>query len=567
MYLGKAFLLAASLLHAADAAPSLGLRHASDGKLGAVASEKSTCSAIGIDLLKQGGTAADAIVGTVFCIGVLGMYHSGIGGGGFATIRAPNGSYQMVDFRETAPAAAFQDMYKSNVNLSIYGGLASGVPGELRGMQYIHENYGKLPWSTIIQPAVNIARYGSPVTADLVSYIKSGLLSAPNNFLVEDPAWAIDFAPNGTILGLNDTLTRKRYADTLETIACEGPDAFYEGAIANATITALRKANGTMTLDDLKNYTVVIRDPSQITYRDFRITSGSAPSGGEVALSILKILEGYPNIGDLAAVNTSTFYLNEAMRFAYGQRSNLGDPSFVVGLSEYEDAMLSEQTAAEVRSKITDVTHNNISYYDPSGFSTLTDHGTSEIAAADASGLTITLTTTVNLLFGSELIVPETGVIMNNEMNDFSIPGQSNAFGFQPSPANFVAPGKRPLSSISPTIAEWLANGTVYLATGAAGGSQIITATAQNVWHVLDQKLGIADALAQPRLHDQLSPNRVQLEYTYNNQTAAFLRDRGANVTYVTPGGSTAQGIVLLTNGTFTAAGEPRQKDSGGLVA
>ncbi|KAL9057636.1 MAG: hypothetical protein Q9162_002251 [Coniocarpon cinnabarinum] len=558
--------LALLLWQLGTALPQAVARTAAECELGAVASEKLSCSNIGANLLRAGGSAADAIVGTVFCVGVQGMYHSGIGGGGFATLRAPNGSYEMIDFRETAPAAAFQDMYSNDTDLSLYGGLASGVPGELRGMQYIHENYGKLPWATVMQPAIELARFGFPVTEDLVNYINEGLESAPTNFLIDDPSWAIDFAPNGTLVQLNDTMYRKRYADTLETIANYGPDAFYGGAIANATIAALQSTGGTMTLEDLANYTVAIRKPAEITYRDFKITSCAAPSGGEVALSILKILEGYPEVGSPAAINMSTFYLNEAMRFAYGQRTNLGDPEFVVGLYDYENAMLSEQTVDEVHSKITDVTHNNISYYDPGQFSTLSDHGTSEITAADASGLTITLTTTVNLLFGSEVMIPETGVIMNDEMNDFSIPGSSNAFGYRPSPANYIVPGKRPLSSISPTIAEWLANGTVYLATGSAGGSQIITAVAQTVWHVLDQGMSIAMALAQPRLHDQLSPNRVQLEYTYNNETAEFLRSRGSNVTYTAPGGSTAQGLLRLTNGTFTAAGEPRQHDSGGVA-
>lgn len=301
-------------------APSTPANEACDDQLGAVASEKATCSQIGVDFLKQGGNAADAIVGTVFCVGVLGMYHSGLGGGGFMIIRSANGSYEFVDFRETAPAAAFTNMYAGNVNASLYGGLASGVPGELRGMQHLHENYGKLPWATVMQPAINLARNGFNVSADLVRYIKSGT-TGYDNFLVHDPSWAIDFAPNGTLVGLGDTMYRKRYADTLETIAQEGPDAFYEGAIANATIAALKSTGGTMTLDDLKNYSVAIRKPAQITYRDFKLTSCSAPSGGEVALSALKIVEGYDGLGDPAQVNTSTFYINEAMRFAYGEVS------------------------------------------------------------------------------------------------------------------------------------------------------------------------------------------------------------------------------------------------------
>lgn len=179
--------------------------------------------------------------------------------------------------------------------------------------------------------------------------------------------------------------------------------------------------------------------------------------------------------------------------------------------------------------------------------------------------MAISLTTTINLLFGSRLMVPETGIIMNNEMNDFSIPGISNAFGYVPSPSNFIRPGKRPLSSISPTIVEF-PNGTLYFVVGAAGGSRIITATIQNLWHVLDQNLTAPQALAKPRLHDQLVPNVVNFEYAYDNGTVEFMRERGHNVSFIAPGQSTAQALRRLGNGTFEAAGEPRQKNSGGFA-
>ncbi|KAK4978418.1 hypothetical protein LTR66_010599, partial [Elasticomyces elasticus] len=395
-------------------------------KLGAVASESSICSTIGIDLLKRGGNAADALVGTVFCIGVVGMYHSGIGGGGFMLVRGSNGSYEFIDFRETAPAAAFQDMYKNNTNASIYGGLASGVPGEVRGLAHLHQNYGKLGWGEVMQGAIKTARYGFPVTHDLVRYMAAATVGI-DNFLVNKPTWAIDFAPNGTLLGLNDTITRKRYADTLETIAQKGPSAFYEGALAETTIQALRSANGTMTMEDLKNYTVAIRPPAQIDYRGYKVRSCSAPASGTVALSVLKVIEGYPSIGEEASRNLSTHRLDEAIRFGYGERSELGDPSFVKGLQTYENEMLSEKTAGEIRAKISDSHTLNVSAYDPSGLESLDTPGTSHVVTADASGMAITLTTTVNLLFGSHLMVPETGIILNNEMNDFSIPGSSNA--------------------------------------------------------------------------------------------------------------------------------------------
>jgi gamma-glutamyltranspeptidase/glutathione hydrolase len=363
------------------------------------------------------------LVATQFCVGVIGMYHSGIGGGGFMLVRASNGSYEFIDFRETAPAAAFETMYSpplSNSNLSLYGGLASGVPGELRGLEHLHKNYGTLPWKHLVQPAIKLARYGFTVTEDLVRYMESATAGS-YDFLTYDETWALDFAPNGTRVGLGDTMTRKRYANTLESIAEYGPDAFYHGAIANATITALQKSNGTMTLADLANYTVEIRQPSNITYRGFKIHSGSAPSSGAVVLSTLKIVEGY-DMSTPSALNLSTHYLDEGMRFAYGQRTLLGDPTFLPNLTAYQENMVSEQTAAEIRSKIEEYHTLNTSAYDPSGFGILTDDGTSALVAADWTGLSIAVTSTINTLFGSQVMVPETGVIMNNEMNGSSPP-------------------------------------------------------------------------------------------------------------------------------------------------
>ncbi|KAI0389116.1 gamma-glutamyltransferase 1 [Xylariaceae sp. FL0594] len=537
--------------------------HSKDPKLGAVASESSVCSGIGIDTLKKGGNAADALVATQLCIGVIGMYHSGIGGGGFMLVRGSDGKYEFIDFRETAPAAAFQDMYNNNTAASLYGGLASGIPGELRGLEHLHKNYGSLPWKQLVMPAVNVARYGFKVTEDLVHYMDT--VTPNGNFLTENPTWAIDFAPNGSRVKLGETITRKRYADTLEVIANEGPDAFYTGAIAKATIAALTRENGTMTLDDLKNYKVAIRKPAAINYRGYKLTSTSAPSGGIVALSALNTVKGYEGFGDPAAINLTTHRLDEAIRFAYGQRSELGDPLFVPGLDAFQQSMISDETGALVRSKISDLRTQNVSAYDPKGLESLPTPGTSHIVAADKSGLAISVTTTINLLFGSQLMVPETGVIMNDEMNDFSIPGSSNAFGYIPSPANFIRPGKRPLSSISPIIVED-ARGKLYFVIGAAGGSRIITATIQNVHHVLDQHMTAPQALAQPRLHDQLSPNQVSFEYAYDNSTVAFMKTLGHNVTWVAPGQSTAQGLRLLPNGTFEAAGEPRQHNSGGFA-
>jgi gamma-glutamyltranspeptidase/glutathione hydrolase len=247
-------------------------------------------------------------------------------------VKSPNGTFESIDFRETAPAAAFEEMFNNNTGASTSGGLAryvnpthlkpqltksSGVPGELRGLEYLHNNYGSLPWSVVVQPAINTARYGFPVGEDLVHYMDSAI-GGDEDFLVNDPSWAEDFAPHGTRVKLGDTITRARYADTLETIAELGPDAFYTGPIAESMINALRVKNGTMTLEDLRNYTIAVRGIAQIDYRGYRVTSTTAPSSGVVALNMLKVLDTYEPLFTERNFNLSTHRMDEAMRFGYG---------------------------------------------------------------------------------------------------------------------------------------------------------------------------------------------------------------------------------------------------------
>ncbi|KAK3043969.1 hypothetical protein LTS18_002528 [Coniosporium uncinatum] len=318
---------------------------------------------------------------------------------------------------------------------------------------------------------------------------------------------------------------------------------------------------------DLANYTIAIRKPAEIEYRGYKIRSCSAPASGTVALSALKIVEGYEDFGDTSQspLDLNTHRLDEAIKFGYGRRAHLGDPSFLSNMTTYQATMLSASFATEIRSMIIDSHTQNVSAYNTEGLESLETPGTSHIVTADDSGLAITLTTTINLLFGSKIMVPSTGVIMNNEMNDFSIPGASNAFGYIPSPANYIRPGKRPLSSITPTIVEH-PDGSLYFVVGAAGGSRILTSTIQNLWHVLDQNMTAYEALAQPRFHDQLEPNEMRFEWAYDNATVADMKARGHNVTWNAPGESAAQALRLTRNGTWEAAGEPRQRNSEGVV-
>ncbi len=324
-------------------------------------------------------------------------------------------------------------------------------------------------------------------------------------------------------------------------------------------VDLVQATNGTMTLDDLKSYKVIVRQPLSINFRGFKVFATEAPSSGAVTLHMLKVLEQFP-FEDRRDVNLTTHRFVEAMKFGYGARLELGDPDYVANIEQYQKEMLSDEKAAKIRKLISDKHTLPASAYQPDALYASPGHGTSHIAVADSSGLTVTSTTTVNLLFGARIVTPDTGIILygalanpilrtranmstrNDEMDDFSIPGRKNAFGFEPSPANFIAPGKRPLSSCTPIIVEH-ANGTVFLATGAAGGSRIISATAQTAYRVIEMGMGIQDAIASPRLHHQLQPDLLKVEPALDAGVAASLREKGHTLDLLGYGLSAVQGL------------------------
>ncbi len=515
-------------------------------------------------------------MGTQLCVGVVGTHHSGLGGGGFGLIRDRDGSYIVIDYREAAPAAAFEEMFNDNYKGSIFGGLAAAVPGELRGLEYAHKRFGSLPWESVVMPAARVARDGYPVTEDQVRYMTQAVKMAGWNFLVEDQSWAQDFAPHGTLVELGDIMTRKRYAETLQKVARYGADEFYTGATAEATVASVQAHNGTMTLEDLANYEVSVHGAISITYHGYKLYSTGAPSSGAVCLSTLKTMEGY---GDPDA-NLTLHRFDEAMRFAYGAHQALGDPSYVDDIDTLEMLMLDADAAAKIRSRILDNSTQPVSHYDPKRIYTAESYGTSHIVAADASGMAVSSTTTLNLLYGSLLVVPETGLVLNNEMHDFSIPGRHNEFGYEPSPANYIRGGKRPLSSITPVIVELpgtsssadpgSVNSTgvskLFAVVGAAGGSRIISSTTQVLYHMLQRGSSLHSAIAEPRFHDQLMPNQALFEHSFDNSTVASMTEKGHDVAWMPEGMSAVQGIKMHADGTFDAVGETRQKNSGGLT-
>ncbi|KAF4494339.1 gamma-glutamyltransferase [Fusarium agapanthi] len=533
------------------------------GTRGAVASEAQECSYIGRDLLARGGNAVDAMIGTTFCVGVIGMYHSGIGGGGFMIVRDKKGNYEAIDFRESAPAAASEDMYQGNVNGSIYGGLSVGVPGEVRGFEYAHKKYGSLPWKTVLQGAIKVAQDGFIVNADMARFIENTIRDH-HNFFVEDPSWAEDFTRNGQLIPEGEKMTRRRYARTLQAIAEHGADAFYTGAFAESMVKTIQETNGTITLDDYKNYDVISREVLHTEYKGFHVYGISSPAGGAVSLNILNTMNGYTHQDEDR--NTTLHIYIEAMKFAYGARLQLGDPDFVDGVPELEHEMLNATTAEKIRSKIDPRKTQKIEKYDPDGIYSSDGHGTSHVVTADGDGMAVSLTTTVNLIFGSFIMDPLTGVILNNEMNDFSIPGVPNEFGFAPAEANFIRPNKRPLSSCTPLIVS-NKDGSLFAVIGAAGGSRIISATTQVAWRVLTSpSWSIKDAVREPRVHNQLIPNTLLVEKKFNSYDVPSLVERGHNITWVDEGLSTVQALTRDSAGVFEVAPEPRQKNSGGVT-
>ncbi|KAI7848842.1 gamma-glutamyltransferase, partial [Circinella umbellata] len=440
------------------------------GKRGAVAVEAEECSNTGIEILKQGGNAVDSAIASALCIGVIDSFATG----GFMLIRAPNGTFEFIDFREAAPLASDRDMFNHDPELAKQGGLSVGVPSEIRGFELAHKRHGKLPWNKLFEPAIRIARDGFRATPLLEQRLK-----AAESWLMTKSEWTEVFAPNGTLAKKGDLIVRSKLAETLDTIAKEGPDSFYKGFIAESLVNATQAEGGIMTLEDMEKYKAVIRPTVSTYYHGRKVTTCTTPTSGPLITSVLNILERYnlPVTG-INGLNIHRFV--EAMKFGFAFRTEFGDPDFVKN-SERIEEVTSKDWADIVRRNISDDTTHPPLYYKPK-FDHIESHGTMHLSVVDEDDGAVALTSTVNLLFGSRIMDRATGVILNDEMDDFSIPGIPNSFGLYPSEYNYVAPGKRPLSSITPVIIE--RDTKFEMALGGSGGTFIPTATLNVIYHL-----------------------------------------------------------------------------------
>jgi len=521
---------------------------------GMVAAQEAIAARVGADILKAGGNAVDAAVATGFAMAVTYPRAGNIGGGGFMVIHLARGKRNIaIDYRETAPAAISRDSFldargEADPEKSRINGLAVGVPGTVAGLALAHRKYGsgKFTLAQLIAPSIALARDGFILDGD----VADTLHSARRLFARWSSSAKIFMKANGETLGAGDRLVQSDLAATLDAIAQKGPRAFYEGPVSEKLAAAVRRAGGVMTADDLKAYRAVERTPVTGTYRGYRIVSMPPPSSGGVHLiEILNILEGY-NLRKLGAGTPETAHIVvEAMKRAYADRAvYLGDPDFV---KVPVQALTSKRYAARLRKSIqpratpsAEISNGNP--LKPEG------ENTTHYSVADRFGNAVSNTYTLNLSYGNGLVADGTGVLLNNEMDDFAAkPGAPNAFGLVGADANAPAAGKRPLSSMTPTIV--LKNGKPFLITGSPGGSRIITTTLQVILNVIDHGMTLADAVAAPRLHHQWLPDQVVIEPGWPQATLDALRARG-HIIEPRPPGTAANSILVTSKGVIGAA-------------
>ena len=557
----------APMLHAQEAAIFSGSDrvHPVYAKNGMVSAQEAVAAQIGLDILEAGGNAVDAGVAVAFALAVTLPRAGNIGGGGFMIVHdAESGETKAIDYREMAPSSADRDMFlddegNADSELSRFTGLAVGVPGTVAGMQMALENYGSMTLAEVIEPAIALARDGIAVTPGLADSLK-GLEGRLKKWPASE---SIFYKEGGGFYEPGETLVQADLANTLQMIADEGTDGFYKGETAAKIAEAVQAAGGRITVEDMANYTPVLRDPVRGTYRGYEIVSMPPPSsGGAHIIQILNVLEDYP-ISFLGHNSADTIHLMaEAMKRAYADRSEyLGDSDFVdVPLAE----ITSKDYAADIRAGISlNVATPSISIK-PGNLAPYESDQTTHFSIVDKDGNAVSNTYTINFSYGSGMVADGSGVLMNNEMDDFAAkPGVPNAYGLIGGDANAVAGGKRPLSSMSPTIV--MKDGEVFMVTGSPGGSRIITTTLQVIMNVIDHGMNIAEASFAPRIHHQWLPDEIRIEEGLSLDTIGLLEQRGHKVREQSVMGSTQSILIDKDSGYLFGASDPRRVDAATL--
>jgi gamma-glutamyltranspeptidase/glutathione hydrolase len=517
---------------------------------GMVVAMEATAADVGVSVLEKGGNAVDAAVAVGFALAVTHPFAGNLGGGGYMLIRMADGRTTFIDFRERAPEKASRNMYLDAKGAltkdSIEGWRSSGVPGTVRGFEIAVSKYGKKKWAENMAPAVELASKGFPVSYALAVGLKESrnLASSPESKRI--------FQKNGAFYDVGEKLVQPELAQTLERISKNGANEFYEGETAKRFAEEMAKNGGLISLSDLKSYKAIERTPLTGTYHNYTIiTSPPSSSGGIALLEMLGILEGsgYEKGGSGSA--SAIHYAAEAMRRSYADRNEyVGDPDFVkvpiAGL--LDPAYLARLRASIDPERATP--SDSVRPGKPVGSERME---TTHYSVVDGEGNAVAVTYTLNGAYGNGITVPGLGFLLNNEMDDFaSKPGTPNMFGLVQGEANAIQPGKRPLSSMTPTIV--LKDGKLFMTAGAPGGSRISTAVLQVILNVLDFGMNVQDAIDAPRFHHQWQPDKLSLEPGISPDTVALLKSRGYEVDYA-PGVVLAQVAAIVSDGGWLQGG------------
>ena len=567
---GWALLMSFTVVQGAQAAPasappvSYGVDsdtfHPVKAQHGMVASVDAIATRVGVDILKQGGNAVDAAIAVGFALAVTHPQAGNLGGGGFMLLRTAAGRTTAIDFREMAPARASRDMFldkqgNADSKLSLTSHLASGTPGTVAGFALAAQKYGTLPLSTLLAPAIKLARDGiivnDALADDLATYGKENLIN-------HDNSRAIFYKADGQPYQKGDRLVQKNLAHSLQLIAQQGPDAFYKGKIADEIAAEMAQHGGLIGKADLAAYRAVERKPVSGSYRGYEVFSMPPPSSGGIHIvQILNILENFDlakwGFGSADAMQV----MAEAEKYAYADRSEyLGDPDFV----KVPQQALTSKAYAKTLAQQIDVNKARPSADIKSGkLAPYESNQTTHFSVVDKDGNAVAVTYTLNTYFGSGVVAGNSGILMNNEMDDFSAkPGTPNVYGLVGGEANAIQPAKRPLSSMSPTIVA--KDGKTWLVTGSPGGSRIITTVLQMVVNSIDFGMNVAEATYAPRFHHQWLPDQLRVEKGFSPDTLRLLEAKGQHVKVLPAMGST-QSIMIGPDGMRYGASDPRSVD------
>ncbi|MPV86219.1 gamma-glutamyltransferase [Ostreibacterium oceani] len=522
---------------------------------GMVSTQEAVATQIGLDILKKGGNAVDASVAIGFALSVTLPRAGNLGGGGFMVIHdAKSNKTTTLDYREMAPQKASRDMFldeqgEPDQKKSRFHGLAVGVPGTVAGMIKALETYGTMPLSEVIAPAIDLAENGIVMTPDLYN----SLINLEDRLKQWDSTKAI-FYKGDDYYQIGEKLKQPDLARSLKRIAESGRAGFYTGETAERISKAVNDAGGMMAVEDFANYEAVFREPITGQYRGYEIVSMPPPSsGGTHIVQILNMLENYP-IAEMGHNTANTLHLMaETMKLAYADRSEyLGDPDFVKvpikGLTSKAYAKSLIESIGDTARPAAEIKPNN-----PIPFES---NETTHYSVMDQYGNAVANTYTINFSYGTGLVADGTGILLNNEMDDFSAkPGTPNGYGLIGGDANAVAGKKRPLSSMSPTLV--LKDGKPFLATGSPGGSRIITTTLQVIMNVIDHQMNIAEATNASRIHHQWLPDELRVEKTLNKDTVSLLQAKGHDVKVKSAMGSTQS--IMKVDGILFGASDPRR--------